>query len=101
MQANGSEDMHLAPAVPEGVSPEERTFLLIVNARPRPAEGREQDFLEIVRLAFPGATLGDSVTYTVTYKNGPHQNPFGSMVEGDTIFIKNGMRFHVTKTDKS
>ena len=76
-------------------------FSIVVNARPREVAGREVSFLRVVQLAFEGATINETTVYTVTYKRGPHQNPQGSMVEGDVVRIKNEMIFNVTRTDKS
>jgi hypothetical protein len=57
--------------------------------------------LEVVRLAFPEATINDTTVYTVTYKRGHGEKPEGTMVDGDNVKLKSGMIFNVTPTDKS
>ena len=37
----------------------------------------------------------------ITYRRGPKQNPEGTLVEGGTVKVKDGMIFNVTPTDKS
>jgi hypothetical protein len=54
-----------------------------------------------VKLAYPDAVENSTTYYTVTYKHGAVSNPDGSMVAGETVHIKDGMRFNVTPTDKS
>jgi Multiubiquitin len=41
------------------------------------------------------------VQFTVTYRKGPRKNREGSMTEGETVRIKDGMIFDVTETNKS
>ena len=43
---------------------------------------------------------GDA-TFTVTYDDGPRENPHGSLIEGQSVKIKNGMVFNVTPTIRS
>lgn len=74
---------------------------IIVNGRPRVINKYTLSFLEIVRLAFPDAQPTADTIFTVVYKNGPDENPQGSLVEGQSITIKNRMIINVTKTDKS
>lgn len=76
-------------------------FLLIVDGREKKWHKRKISFQEVVVLA--KGIFQDSTTmyYTVTYDRGPKQNPEGSMVKGDVVFVKNKMIFNVTATDKS
>jgi hypothetical protein len=55
----------------------------------------------VVKLAFAQAVPSDQIIYSIDYASGPHQNPSGSMVEGQTVIVKEGMKFYVTPTDKS
>lgn len=75
--------------------------ILIVNGRQKPWEKRRIGFEEIVVLAFGTYNNNPKVVYTVTYDNGPHQNPEGSMTKGDIVRVKNKMVFNATATDKS
>lgn len=80
--------------------PHTRTYAIVVNGRPREIHQNKLTYLEVVRLAYPDAQLGGSTVYTVTYSQ-PHGGHEGSMVDGDSVEIKNGMIFNVTRTDKS
>ena len=74
---------------------------LIVNGRPKQWTEKKITFEQIVVLAFGTYDPNPNKVYTVTYDNGPHQNPEGSMVKGDRVFVKDKMIFNVTATDKS
>ncbi len=54
-----------------------------------------------MRLAFEDAVLNETTVYTVTYKRGLGNKPEGTLVEGDTVKVKEGMIFNVARTDKS
>ncbi len=78
-----------------------REITIIVNGRPKSVTQTRMTFLEIVRLAFPGTVINETTAITVTFKRGPAERPEGSMVEGESVRLKNGMVFNVTATDKS
>ncbi|MGJ8637801.1 MAG: multiubiquitin domain-containing protein [Opitutaceae bacterium] len=73
---------------------------IIVNARPKVATKRRLSYREIVELAFPNPNFATQV-YTVTYCKGPRNKPEGSLSDGDTVKIVEGMEFNVTQTNKS
>lgn len=74
---------------------------IIVNARPREVNKKQLSFDEIVHLAFESAPVGPNISYTITYRRGPVNNPEGEMQQGSIILIKKGMIFNVTATNKS
>lgn len=74
---------------------------IIVNARKKEIDHRQLTYWEIARLAFPEAQPSDNVIYSIEYAFGPHQNPEGRLVEGQTVFAREGMKFYVSPTDKS
>ncbi|MCU1248445.1 MAG: hypothetical protein JWQ49_1474 [Edaphobacter sp.] len=76
-------------------------YKIIVNTRPKEVFTPKLTFWEVVKLAFPDASPSQTKIYTVTYKRGPSSNPEGSMVDGETVHLKDGMLFNVTPTDKS
>jgi len=76
-------------------------FTIVVNARKKTVTRKELSFAEIVRLAFDSPPSGPNIMFTITYRNGPHANPEGTMLEGKTVRVKDGMIFNVTATDKS
>ena len=76
-------------------------FKIIVNGRERIVTQHELSYIDVVRLAFENPTINENIIYTVTYKRGPDHSSEGTMVEGDTVKVKPGMIFNVTRTDKS
>ncbi len=80
---------------------ENHVFKLIVNGREKQWAEKTITFEQVVILAFGSYDNNQNKVYTVTYDRGPHENPEGSMVKGDSVLIKNKMIFNVTATDKS
>jgi hypothetical protein len=74
---------------------------VIVNGRPKQIAKEVLTFLEVVRLAYENATPTETLVYTVTYKRGNPGKPEGSLVDGETLKVKEGMVINVTETDKS
>lgn len=74
---------------------------LIVNGRKKQVRTPDLRFDEIVKLAFENPPAGSYVTYTVTYSRAAADKPSGSLLEGRSVRIQNGMVFNVTATDKS
>lgn len=76
------------------------SYIIRVNGEEK-TWGRETiSFEEVLRLAFSRIDYNNTA-YTVTYSNGPHRNPKGSMVKGDIVFVKSKMNFNVATTNKS
>ena len=44
---------------------------------------------------------GDFIVFTITYRKGHGHKPEGTLLEGQTVKVKEGMIFNVTATDKS
>lgn len=78
-----------------------RDITIIVNGRPKVVASKELSFAEIIRLAFDAPPAGPNIVFTVTYRRGEGNKPEGTLVEGETVKIKEGMIFNVTSTDKS
>lgn len=72
-----------------------------VNSRDRVVDRRVLTYWDVVKLAYPEAVPSDQIIYAIDYASGPHQNPSGSLVEGQSVTVKEGMKFYVTPTDKS
>lgn len=92
--------MQPANQSPENPPGHEKEFTIIVNARERTVSQRELSFDEVVILAF-GPPNHDSSVYTITYRKGPEHKESGSLVAGESVKLKDGMIFNVTRTDKS
>ncbi len=79
---------------------EQKKFEIIVNGRPRHWEKETISYTEVVDIAFPPPHKPTEI-FTVQYSHGPPKNPQGTLVEGQTVTVKSGMIFDVTRTDKS
>ena len=79
--------------------PEPSTFHIIVNARPREITGETISYSQVVILAFPDDPSASQFLYSVHY-TGPHV-PDGTLAEGQSVKLENGMKFDVTKTNRS
>jgi Multiubiquitin len=81
---------------------ETRTVTIIVNGRPKPWPKNEDiSFDQVVALAFPGEPSGDGVQFTVQFSRGEGNKPSGTLVEGQSVKVKDGMEFDVTPTNRS
>jgi len=71
---------------------------IIVNGRPTKFKGDEISYTEVVEIAYLGES-NSGIVFTVTYM-GPRM-PDGTLVKGQSIEVRNGMKFDVTKTNRS
>lgn len=78
-----------------------KEFTIILNGRKKVVHRKTLTFNEIVALAFDPIPVGPNIMFTITYRHGPHANPEGTLIEGGSVEIKDGMIFNVTATDKS
>ncbi len=74
--------------------------VLIVNAQPKKWNEDRISYNQVVYLAYP-IPPGPNVTYTITYGRGPPDNKQGTLTEGNSVFVKSGMAFDVTPTNRS
>ncbi|MHB0886811.1 MAG: multiubiquitin domain-containing protein [Bacillota bacterium] len=74
---------------------------IYVNARQQSVTKGELTFNEIVALAFDVPPTGQNVVFTITFRRGDGNKPEGTLVEGETVKVKDEMVFNVTATDKS
>jgi len=80
---------------------EEHTIVIIVNGRQKNWSARTISYEQVAKLAFENYSESETIVYTVNYTDGPGQNPEGSMVKGDVVFVKKEMKFNVTATNRS
>lgn len=79
----------------------DKEYTIVVNGREKAVDEKKQSFSDIVALAFGPDAGGPNIIFTVTYRKGEDKQPKGSLVEGETVNVKDGMIFDVTRTDKS
>jgi hypothetical protein len=97
---NGPETVHLKEDEHFHSGPP-KTYAIYVNGIQEMVTTKTESFAQLVKLAYPVPPTGANILYTISYEDGPHVNPQGSMKEGETVKIRNGMIFDVTATDKS
>lgn len=80
---------------------ERRQAVIFVNTRERHVDGRTISYDALVRLAFDPVPTGPNIAFTITYRRGPHEHPEGIVAPGQTVPVKDGEIFNVTRTDRS
>ena len=85
----------------ERIRSEARRYRIIVNAREEIVTSNEVTYAQLVALAFQPVPSGPNILFTITYSKGPKDNPKGTLPEGMSVTIKNGMIFVVTQTNRS
>ncbi|MDQ2771424.1 MAG: multiubiquitin domain-containing protein [Bacteroidota bacterium] len=80
-------------------APQRKDITIIINGTPHVVPKEELSFQEVVTLA--QLATGPNVSYTITYRRGQGNKPEGSLVEGASVKLKEGMIFNATATDKS
>jgi hypothetical protein len=94
--------MSTADVEEHGKAEEAKTITIIVNGRAKTVPKNEEiTFDQVVALAFPNPPTGDDVQFTVQYTRGQGNKPAGTLVEGQSIKVKDGMEFDVTPTNRS
>ncbi len=78
-----------------------KAYTIYVNGQVKIVTTKMATYEQIVALAYPNPVTGPNVIYTVGYQDGPHENPSGSLRPNGKVYLKDGMIFDVTPTDKS
>ncbi len=74
---------------------------IVVNGREKTVEKGDLTFDQLVALAFDDPPSGELICFTITFRRGHGNKPEGTLSEGETVKMKDGMIFNVTATDKS
>jgi hypothetical protein len=74
---------------------------VIFNGRPKTIAKEQLSFEEVVALAFDNPPSGDGVQFTIQYTRGHSGKPNGTLLEGDSVMVQDGMEFDVTATNRS
>lgn len=80
---------------------EQKDVTIIVNGEQKTVPKEEMSFAELLALAFNPVPTGPNMVFTVTYRRGHSDKPEGTLIEGGSVKVKEGMVFNVTATDKS
>lgn len=97
---NGSEIIHLKQDEHFHSGPA-KTYKIYVNGQEKTVMKKRETYDQIVALAYPVPPSGGTIDYTVTYDDGPHENPHGQLERGESVKVKNGMIFNVSPTIRS
>lgn len=98
--SRSSEEIPVSAQAAESKMDRKHEVTIVVNGRQRAVDEREITFDEVVKLAFDNPPTGENVVFSVTYRRA-EGNKSGTLEEGGTIKVKEGMIFDVTATDKS
>lgn len=79
----------------------QKVFTIFVNAQKKEVAEPKLTVDDVVKLAFPVPPAGQNILFTIKYRKGPAVNPKGSLLEGQSVRVKDGMIFDVTSTDRS
>jgi hypothetical protein len=77
---------------------QEHEHTVIVNGRSKKVSQDELSYEKVVALAFETPPSGPNVVITVSWRHG---NEGGTLTPGQTVAVRDGMKFDVTATDKS
>lgn len=78
-----------------------KEIIIVVNGIAKTSQNEHLTFEEVVTLAFDNPPTGDGVQFTVQYSRGHSDKPKGTLVEGQSVQVKEGMEFDVTPTNRS
>lgn len=84
-----------------GKTKEPKMVTIIINGTAKSVENERMSFEEIVALAYETPPTGDGVQFTIQYTKGHSDKPKGTLVEGQSVKVKEGMEFDVTPTNRS
>lgn len=83
--------------------PVDKTITIIVNGvnKTLPKGTRQLSYSEVVTIAYGKFDEASHIIYTVAYSSGPKENLKGTLVKGQSVIVKEGMIFNVSRSDKS
>ena len=78
-----------------------KSVTIIVNTLPKEWDEKEISYQQVIILAFGSYADDPRMVYTVEYFRGENEKHEGSLTKGESVKVKEGMVFNVTKTDQS
>ncbi len=79
----------------------DKTVTIFVNAVAHESPKGMISYAEVVTLDVPDYPQHPEITYSVTYSRGHGERPEGVLNIGETVKVKEGMRFRVSPTGQS
>lgn len=74
---------------------------IYVQSSPKTWNNPKISYKEVVELAYGSYDSSTNIAYTILYFDGPTGNKEGSLVRGREAEVAEGMKFSVSRTDKS
>lgn len=84
-----------------GQNKPEKSYNLTVNTLPKVWNEKEISYKQVIILAFGSYSDNPKVTYTVEFFKGEHDKQEGSLTKDESVKVKDGMVFNVSKSDQS
>ena len=78
-----------------------KVFNIIVNTRPKTFNEKEIAFKQVVQLAYENPVFNEIIEYSVSYSKGEDKKPKGTLTEGESVHVKEGMVFDVERANRS
>jgi len=78
-----------------------KAITIYINGTPKQAEKGKLSFAQIVALAFSSPPTGEKVQFSIQYTRGHSEKSKGTLVEGQSVEIIEGMEIDVTPTNRS
>ncbi len=82
-------------------SDHKKEVTVIFNGRAKKVPKETLTFDEVVAYAFDVPPTGENVQITTQYTKGHSDKPKGTLLEGQSVKVKEGMEFDVTATNRS
>lgn len=78
-----------------------KSITIYINGTEKRVEKGRLSYDDIVALAFDNPPKGDNVQISIQYSRGHSSKSKGTLVEGQSVEIVEGMEFDVTATNRS
>lgn len=75
--------------------------MIIVNGEEKEVQKEKISYEEVIILAFGSYNDSQDVAYTIMYFRGNNEKPNGFLLKGQEVNVKKGMKFNVSKTNRS
>lgn len=85
----------------ENEKDDKKEFIIFVNAEEKKWHDKTISFEQVAELAFGKYENDEAITYTITYKKGIDKKPEGSLTKGQSVHVKDKMRFNATRANRS